>query len=865
MKRLKYMLLVGLLLSNLTAWGQFDPSNPPEPTTQSHVILVTDPVGSGYFNRTSDFIAEEGEQVYLRAYCNRNYRFLHWEKDGEILSHESGFDYIMGNLDVTLKAKFVFDPSNPPEPVMRHQLFLESDPIGAGEFNYRSGDYFVENERIGLHAYGKNGYQFVHWYISSADGGVEIVSTSEYMNYTIGTKNATLKAKFVFNPTNPEEPSGPDKKYYYIQGSSYSVKQGETVNFPVYLGNTGSVSGLAFNLILKKGITFIKEKVTLGDRCNAHTLQIIDGETPHQYRFVVSGNQSIQGSGGIVLTIPLTVSSEFEPGYYDIPFSNGIVTLPNGIEKELATYSSYFYVNRAPREMGAADYAALCELYREMGGTTWNRSWNIESNLIDDVNWSGVTFSDTHVTRIELNNNGVKGHIPASVLGLSTLTLLDLRDNDLDWNVQQLADMIAKYSVTSAITELNLSGNRLKGDVYALASSFPLLETLNLHSNQFSEVSQPLSDAIKGLDVYNQSVPAEPLIMRLMTNQMLELPTIFTYRHATKNYKPVSSLRLSISQEYSEVYLTYNTDHYTMSWNDWIKPSGTRFVLQSTDGNARGSTIPVIVNFDKGDANADLVIDILDVQQTLNYILKASKRSFVFAAADVYEDLTITVQDIVVIVNLILDSALPQSNGMHSIRSYTAPAARLCIENGMLVVYNDTEVAAADIVLEHCRESQLRKMLNPNQFQIVTKSVGDGTRLVFFSANGQTLPTGRTIIAELSSEKAEVTHATLSDKDAHSISVATVSTGIGSVTVSSISASVIDGKIRLTLPEGIDHLTMDATGIDGRLLYTEVPEISSAGSQWLNVELQAGVYLLRLRVETHGSVLYKIIKVVISK
>ena len=54
----------------------------------------------------------------------------------------------------------------------------------------------------------------------------------------------------------------------------------------------------------------------------------------------------------------------------------------------------------------------------------------------------------------------------------------------------------------------------------------------------------------------------------------------------------------------------------------------------------------MIVFFDKGDVNADSAIDVLDVQGTLNYIVNGSSYLFVYAAADVYEDSKLTVQDL---------------------------------------------------------------------------------------------------------------------------------------------------------------------------------------------------------------------------
>ena len=93
------------------------------------------------------------------------------------------------------------------------------------------------------------------------------------------------------------------------------------------------------------------------------------------------------------------------------------------------------------------------------------------------------------------------------------------------------------------------------------------------------------------------------------------------------------------------------------------------------------------------------------------------------------------------------------------------PSARVCVEDGMLVMYSDVEVAAVDIVLNHCQQSQLRMLLNVNQFQSATKNKDGGVRLVIFSTSGEVMPAGRTVLAELSSKDPVVTYVDLADKE----------------------------------------------------------------------------------------------------
>lgn len=871
MRRLKYILIVGLLLSNLTAWGQYNPPNPPEPAGSLRISLVADPAEAGYFNYDKEVMASKGESYYLLAYSYHNYRFLGWEQDGKVISTSSGFYYLMGDTNVTLTARFVYSPLNPPEPVVRHLLFLESDPVEAGSFNWSSGSAFTEGEAVNLYAYGNNGYNLAYWYRMEGADTLKL-SADASLSFLMGKEDVTLKAKFVFDPSNPGEPSTPDEKYYYIQGYSVSVEQGSTAEFPVYLVNSGNVSGLAFDFTTDSNIVIDKEKVVLGNRCNTHTLQITENEGSATSRIIISGEQNIKGASGMILNIPLTVSPETTPGYYTIQLSNVVATLPTGVEKELTSFNTRLNVTLAAKKMGAEDYAALCDMYHRMNGAEWYQPWNIDSNMIDGNNWRGVTFTDTHVSEINLNGRGLSGLISPSVLALPTLQKLDLSKNSLDWDVRDLADTLAGRAVKPTVSCLLLNANQLKGDVSVLATAFPELTTLDLSDNCFSEISQPLSDMIKTLDLTYQQVPVESVPhKRLAVEQELELPTVFTYSHADKTYKPVSSLDLyqDSPNRYTTASLRYVSGSYNMTWSDWRAPSGSRFFLRSGANNAYGSTVPLTFSFDKGDVNVDSAIDILDVQGTLNYIVSSSPYPFVYAAADVYEDSNLTVQDIVLIVDLVLEGSVPDMlskvKASPLTRSQMTSAVRICIEDGQLVMYSDGEVAAADIVLNHCRQSQLRMLLNVNQFQWVAKNKDGGVRLVIFSTSGEVIPAGRTVLAELSSKNPAVAYVDLADKEAQRISSTVSPTGIYTGASEVVSIYTVGSDVFVALPVEAERMTVDVIGMDGCPIDKKVFEFPSAGTLKVVSDLVSGIYLLRVQLETNGDVAYKSQKVVISK
>ena len=64
------------------------------------------------FPSVSENAAESS--VYLRAYARTGFRFLQWEDEsGNVVSTSSNFYYTMPARDVTLIARFEYDPSSP--------------------------------------------------------------------------------------------------------------------------------------------------------------------------------------------------------------------------------------------------------------------------------------------------------------------------------------------------------------------------------------------------------------------------------------------------------------------------------------------------------------------------------------------------------------------------------------------------------------------------------------------------------------------------------------------------------------------------------------------------------------------------------
>ena len=97
----------------------FEPGSPAEPTLnlKNRLFLTSDPEGCCSFNRTSGAYVATDNYVAVTAYPNQGYDFLGWFKDGTKVSDAKSFNYyVEGSKDITLTARFKYNPANPGEP-----------------------------------------------------------------------------------------------------------------------------------------------------------------------------------------------------------------------------------------------------------------------------------------------------------------------------------------------------------------------------------------------------------------------------------------------------------------------------------------------------------------------------------------------------------------------------------------------------------------------------------------------------------------------------------------------------------------------------------------------------------------------------
>ena len=411
------------------------------------------------------------------------------------------------------------------------------------------------------------------------------------------------------------------------------------------------------------------------------------------------------------------------------------------------------------RYIDAADYEALKVLYQATNGGAWtNKTWRIGSNAVTSTGWPGVTFDEEgHVLAIDLQNNNLRGSLPTEGMEMKSLRTL------------------------------NLSGNSLNGDVAAFCKLLPALETLNLGYNLFTELTGVLPAHITSLNLQNQ---CEGYSLSTFTQQEwamgdkladIKLGSLIAYDHQNQNFEAHPTLRIYTTDNNSYVgEMIYSDGAYRYSLSGTYNyASGTEFCIRSSGGVAQNNRLRAKLTWTKGDVNADASVDVLDAQQTLNYIMGTQNGNFNYPAADTYEGGGINVQDVVATINIFIGSNdnADRKSLMAAQRRWTESMGEgasthnvLSVEDGALWLDASDQVAALDITLAGVRANDVKLAMSKQRYQLVTHNTANGVRVVIISTTGDII-SGRTKLLRLA-KPTRVEQAMAADIDAQPVGVA---------------------------------------------------------------------------------------------
>ena len=197
------------------------------------------------------------------------------------------------------------------------------------------------------------------------------------------------------------------------------------------------------------------------------------------------------------------------------------------------------YTATATPSPASKDRDALVKFYEAMNGAEWRN----QSNWLSDEplgEWHGVTTDDEgRVTELVINENGLSGSLPAEMVDLTELMVLELERNEIsgglpswiadmsklrvvDLDENDLSDPLPRELSTLVELEvLSLFSNRLNGEIPAELGHLTNLIVLDLGSNDLiGEIPVQLGEL------------RELRILRLEDNRMEgELPSVIGNLH----------------------------------------------------------------------------------------------------------------------------------------------------------------------------------------------------------------------------------------------------------------------------------------------------------------------------------------------
>lgn len=537
---------------------------------------------------------------------------------------------------------------------------------------------------------------------------------------------------------------------------------------------------------------------------------------------------------------------------------------------------NFFYtkVEIVAPSVDETDWLILKEAYQQMdNGKTWITPWYFGSESRSVAGLPGVHVRDGRVVSIDLKSNNLTGSFPYTLLQLPALTTLDLSHNQLSGQVDN--NMLLD-KMSGSINIIDISYNQLEGNIGALIAQMDETDVLIANHNLFTQLTPALdADTEKSIDLAYQTISGT---VSLDINDepasfLNALPSILSNGY-DKN------LSITIADKRSNP--TWRLDVETGEQLLVSPVSGKNVYRENRDfenhcvvnnGLAVGTTFKALLVFDDGDANYDGDVDILDIQTLLSYMFNEwpNTQLFNYTAANLLADSRINVQDIVKTVNIILDTPVDGNSGANRRKGADndMPANIAYLSDGALCLQLAEPVTVISLTIEGASTAHIRSMLPAGEWQCMMKTVGNQTRVVFFSPMGSVLTEGTHQLLQLSADEAEMVDIQLANQEAHFVGAGisdSAPTAIASMAASDARCVVSGQGIDLTLQEGMKSALMKIYATDGRLIHTFTLQDASAGIYRAGDNLQPGTYIVSVVItDKTGHVRKSVAKVLIRR
>ncbi|OIV41161.1 leucine-rich repeat domain-containing protein [Flavobacterium johnsoniae] len=470
------------------------------------------------------------------------------------------------------------------------------------------------------------------------------------------------------------------------------------------------------------------------------------------------------------------------------------------------------------------EYEALVAFFQSAGGTGWKEVWDTSANNLHEKKWKGVTTNDGHVVSINLPDNNLTGNINAE---------------------------IGKFS---ELQNLNLAKNKLTGAIPESLSKVTKLKTLDLSENELTGIDAAFLPAVS-FKIDRQKINLGELPLNL--NAVLKDQKINHYDHTNSVFNATQSYNMTVKDYFQMVTVPEDGIKLTNILSEWNVPNNQTLELRQIAGAARNSVITYTITYREGDSNFDGIVNILDIQSTLNYTLSQKPKFFNFGAADINKDKNLNVLDIISLINKIQSGTLEIPAGTKR-QALANEDVILSIEDNTLYIDNQQVSAAAfDIRLKDGKKAETKELLSSLGYTVSVAERDGEISIAGFSMDKSL--SGKQAIAKVSPQTTIVS-AMISNTDANALSYKIAKTlGVEeidadkSVTLLNFPNPFIDTTvIKYHIPENAGKATLKVFDMQGRTVRTQSNLDASEGSHEFSFhrnDLASGVYFYTIELQ----------------
>ena len=475
----------------------------------------------------------------------------------------------------------------------------------------------------------------------------------------------------------------------------------------------------------------------------------------------------------------------------------------------------------------AAEYDALVAFFQNAGGTGWKEPWDVFSNNLHEKKWKGVITNDGHVVSITLTDNNLTGNISAE---------------------------LGKFT---ELQNLTLNRNKLTGTIPESISKITKLKTVDLSENELTEIDAAFPANVT-FKIDRQKINLGELPLTLTAT--IKDKKINHYDHTNSLFNATQSYNMTLKDYFQMVTIPDDGIKLTSILSEWNVPNNQTLELRQIAGSARNSVVTYTITYREGDANLDGIVNILDIQSSLNYTLSQKPKFFNYGAADLNKDKNLNILDIILQINKIQEGTQEKKANTSKLASNENTV--LIIENGTLFIESETNSAAAfDIRLKGISKNQVTELLSTIGYTASVAEKNGEVSIIGFTMDK--MLSGKQAIANLAS-KATIISAMISDNEANELSYKITDKTLGVDEFDSDltkTNTVINypnpfreqTTIQYQLAENADAVSLKVYDTKGQLVRVEENLETSKGKQELNFlrkELSSGIYFYTIEVQT---------------